>query len=326
MIKPTIIITGISSFLGLHLAKELSRSARIIGTTTSKAQRSNIELARIEAFKSIKHSEILTLDLEQKESVDSAIKKYRPHVFIYHAGYTKNYTDEDLFDLKQSLNINVHPLKLVIPLLKENGCEQVIITGSSVEYGNSDSPHCEDEACFPKTSYGLSKLFQTQLAAMLSENHALQTTVVRVFNTFGAFDDPKKVFPYVIESIIEERQVDLSPCTQIRSFLSAKQIAEIYAKVIDKRSSLQRFEIFNATSDQGLELKKLVSAIPETLSKNLKLLNFGAKTLRDNEVMNCIASSVKLKNQLSLSFSTEQTLEEFKNYVASEQRKYAGKS
>jgi len=279
-----ILITGVSSFIGFHLAKYFNKNENfeVIGTLTKNIVDYNgIQSARLNILK--KEGIIFEkLNLTDSNRVKAFIDITGPNIWINHAGYAENYGSFS-YDLKKGMDINVYPLYDIYPALKQNGCEGIIITGTNAEYSDSDIANKETDICFPTMPYGLSKLMETLTAKQLSGYYGLATRVARVYLPFGPLDSPKKLLPYLISQLKKNQSIELSPCTQKRDFICVEDLARGYDALLGDFSRNSLFDIFNLCSGKATRLKDLLLMIVRILDSNPELLNFGARKIRPGE-------------------------------------------
>ena len=87
-------------------------------------------------------------------------------------------------NLDSSLNVNVLGLNNLLSVCLDKGDKaRIVLIGSAAEYGHIDpldNPVSEDHALSPVSVYGLTKVWQTQLALHYSDR--LQIVVARMFN------------------------------------------------------------------------------------------------------------------------------------------------
>jgi len=279
-----IVITGISSFIGFHLAKYFNKNEdfEVIGTVTKNITDYNgIQLTRLNILK--KERIIFEkLNLTDSNRVRAFIDVVRPNIWINHAGYAENYGSSN-YDLKKGMDINVYPLYNIYPALKQNGCEGIIITGTNAEYSYSDIANKETDICFPTMPYGLSKLMETLSAKQLSDYYGLATRVARVYLPFGPLDSPKKLLPYLISQLKKNQSIELSTCLQKRDFIYVEDLARGYGALLGDFSRNSLFDIFNLCSGKATQLKDLLLMIVRILDSNPEFLNIGARKIRPGE-------------------------------------------
>jgi nucleoside-diphosphate-sugar epimerase len=293
-----IVITGISSFIGVHLAKHFSNLGfSVIGTTSQKLSKYNsIRKKRLEEAIDSNIS-IEQLDITKKNELIKIIKRINPDYWIHHAGWATNYGSIS-YDINIGFNINVKPLEILFPLLKECNCKGIIITGSSAEYSDGDRPDKEKDPVFPAMPYGISKLNETLYAQLLALNYNLRTRVARVYIPFGKFDTPSKLIPSLIKNIKRNEQIELSPCEQKRDFLYIGDLVRGYSYLLNDLTRDKPFDIFNLCSGNSIKVKDLLLSITDHLNCSSDLLKFGSKEMRPGEALISYGSNKKAKDIL----------------------------
>jgi nucleoside-diphosphate-sugar epimerase len=282
--KKKIVVTGASSFVGCHLTRELSRIKEFdvipVGSKDPEDYK-NYQIQRIEF--SGKRKNWTVLDLRDEVRAKQFIRKFRPDIWIHHAGHALNYASPK-YNVKEGFNTNIAPIKYIFKSLSENGCQGVIVTGSSLEYSSTNKICLESDSCIPETPYGQSKLLQTLTALEISDRFGLPTRIARLFLPFGPLDNPNKLIHYVIERLQNGSSVDLSPCKQKRDLIYIDDVVEAYYLLV-KDLNRGGAEIFNICSGHAISIEDLVKWIAEKIGASKSLLNFGARTMREGEQM-----------------------------------------
>jgi len=277
------VITGVSSFVGCHLAEAFAGQSWTVTATLSQPRSSydGIKAKRLAYLERKASISWQTLDLCDEKAVRGCIEKIKPDLWIHHAGYAVNYGSSG-FDLRAGRSVNVEPLEYVYAELTKVGCGGVLVTGSSMEYSDTDQACRETDDCKPATPYGQSKLEETKAAARLAARYNVPTRVARLFIPFGPFDAPTKVLPYVVENLKKSRPVELSPCTQRRDFLSIHDVVKAYLSLA---GDLGRggFEIFNVCSGEAVSVRRVIEMIGDCLGASHELLGFGKRPMRPGE-------------------------------------------
>lgn len=274
-----VVVTGVTSFVGIHLARTFAAAGWEVVATHSRPfpAYDGIQMLRLAALPS--RSEIL--DLRDADAVASFVAAERPDLWIHHAGHATNYGSLD-YDLMGSLAVNAAPLPGLYRALAEVGCRGVLISGSSMEYASSDQPNRETDVCWPDTPYGLSKLAETLASRQQSLRFGVPTRVARIYIPFGALDNPKKLLAQVVEGLRRNEPVPLSPCTQSRDFIGVSDLAIGYLSLA---ADLDRggFDVVNLCSGIAMPLAALLTALAGRLGADPALLQFGAIPMRPGE-------------------------------------------
>jgi len=290
-----IVVTGVSSFVGHHLARHLAlRGHRVVGTVhRSRDAYRGVEAQRITMVEPF--IEICELDLREPRDVAALVDRCAPTLWVQHAGFATGYGSLD-YDLDFAHLVNVAPLTYLYSSLRGGRCG-VIITGSSAEYSNVDGGNREDDLCSPSTPYGLSKLTETLRARQLAEQSAVSTRVARVYIPFGRLDNPSKLLAQTVAKLRNGEPIDLSPCGQKRDFLGVSDLCGAYERLFEDLPRV-RFDLFNIASGQPIVLRDLLCEIAARLGAAKDLLRFGAIAIRPGEPAVSYASIDKARSIL----------------------------
>ncbi|MDV7340822.1 NAD(P)-dependent oxidoreductase [Terasakiella sp. A23] len=291
-----VIISGVSSFVGMHLAKAFVEAGWGVTALTTKRvnQYDGIRAERLNVLKPLVTFEVC--DVTDAQAVATLVEEVKPQLWIQHAGYATNYASAD-YDLAQSFAVNVTPLKAIYEALNKVGA-CMILTGSSMEYGSSNEANKEDDPCWPETPYGVSKLAETVEAKRLAALYRVRTRVARLYIPVGTMDAPGKLMDHVITQLKARETVDLSPCSQKRDFLSVEDISSAYLGLAEDMARCE-FDIFNICSGQATLLKHLLTSLCLYADQPEELLNFGAFPMRAGEPMISYGDNEKAKSLLN---------------------------
>jgi nucleoside-diphosphate-sugar epimerase len=295
-----IVITGATSFIGMHLAKYFAQKNYDVIATIShnRLKYQGIKLARLEELEKY-NIKIVELDIKDPSQLETNINLIKPDYWIQHAGWAEKYGSFD-YDLAKSFEINAIPLNKLYELLVEVGAKGVLLTGSSAEYPDLETAALENDNGFPTMPYGLSKLVETIYAAQLAKRYQLSTRIIRVFIPYGEFDNPNKLFSSVYRSLSNNQTIDLSPCTQKRDFIYIDDLLAGYYSILkDSVNRTQIFDIFNICSGEAIPLKELLLTMAAALKVNKQLLNFGAIPMREGEPLISYGNNDKAKRVLN---------------------------
>lgn len=290
-----VIVTGVTSFVGIHLAQAFSAAGWEVVSTHSREQAAydGVQKKRIQ----LAPGRLARLDLRDDDALKRFVAAERPNVWVHHAGYATDYASAD-YDLIGSMALNVQPLAPLYRALAEHGCGGVLISGSSMEYAASAIPNREDDACWPDTPYGLSKLTETLAARQNALRFGVPTRVARIYIPFGALDNPRKLLAQVVNGLRRGEAVKLSPCLQRRDFIAVSQLAQGYL-ALAKDLSRTEFDIFNLCSGRNLALSDLLIALARHMGADAGLLQFGAIPMRPGEPETSSGDVAKAKNLLN---------------------------
>lgn len=290
-----IVVTGASSFVGMHLARTFALAGWEVIATTTKiiSQYSGVQRVRLDTLSREQSIRLEALDFTDASQLRRLIEEYHPNYWIHHAGWAQAYGSLD-YDLATGLRINVEPLATLYELLAMSDCSGVIVTGSSAEYSDSNLPDYENDRCSPSMPYGLAKLAETLRAYQLAVQTNVKTRVARVYIPFGHYDAPEKLLMSVVSRLREEEPIELSPCMQKRDFLHVDDLVAGYQLLIDDINNRpEPFDIFNFCSGKPVELKKLLTMVADSIGAPRELLRFGSRKMRPGEPESSFGSATK---------------------------------
>lgn len=290
-----VLITGVTSFVGYHLAAGFKAAGHdVTGVVSARRMGEGIIGERL---KRLLQQEIPleTLDLLDEAAIARCAESVRPEVWVQHAGYTKNYASID-YDLRAAFALNALPLTGIFSAMSKLG-GAVIVTGTAAEYSDGAEPHEEAEPCVPQMPYGLAKMAGTLLAKQLAEHHGVPTRVARLFIPYGPLDAPEKLLAVAAAGLRAGQPVRLSPCRQRRDFVYADDVVSLYLGLLpDLPRSL--FEIYNVCSGEAPELCDVMLEMATVLGADPALCEFGAIPLRPGEPEIVAGSNAKARKYL----------------------------
>ena len=180
----------------------------------------------------------------------------------------------------------------LLTVLKESCFEIFVHTGSSEEYGDTPSPCREDQRESPISPYSFSKLSSTHFCQMAAKTFDLPITTVRLFPTYGPFQESAMFVPSAITSLLAEKTFKMSPGEQKREFNFVGDIVEAYLKVAV--CSEAHGEVLNVGNGIPYTLKQVISIIKELIGGNLNI-ELGALPYRKGEGAECFCDNRKVK-------------------------------
>jgi nucleoside-diphosphate-sugar epimerase len=275
-----VVVTGISSFVGHHLARHWAlRGHHVIGTIARPRDRYHgIAAERIAAIEP--YVEVFGFDLREPRDVAALVDRRAPSLWIQQAGYATDYGSLD-YDLDVAHQVNVASLTSLYAALRGGPCG-VIVTGSSAEYSVSETGNRETDACAPDKPYGLSKLTQTLRARQLAEQLEVSTRVARLYIPFGTRDNPQKLLAQTVARLRNDEPVALSACEQTRDFLGISDVCAAYERLAGDLARC-RFDLFNIAGGKAVLLRAFLQEVADRIGAKRELLRFGVLAMRPGE-------------------------------------------
>ena len=116
---------------------------------------------------------------------------------------------------------------------------------------------------------------------MLYKLKKINSTVFRVFLSYGPDQNFDRLIPYVIKNSFLKKKIHLTSCNQFKDFIYIDDLIELIFRTIKKKKSTGK--IFNAASGKKVKLKKIIEIIRKETNNSAKNITYGTKKIRKNE-------------------------------------------
>ena len=257
-----ILITGITGFIGTHLALRLKQEGYIVYGITKPSVTKNLALFK-EFLADVK---VINCDISDYYSTYNIINKIDPNVIVHLAALSPV---RDSFEKPFSyINTNmVGTTNIVQTLLKlKNLEEKKLIYASTAEvYGEQKSkPTKEDVQLNPTSPYAITKTATDMYVRMAANIYGLNTTVMRCTNTYGRKFDTSFFVEYLITTMLKQEKVYIGAPNSIRDYMYVDDHVNAYMQAI--RLDHKSGEAFNFASQNEMTNKEVASKIAKVLN------------------------------------------------------------
>jgi nucleoside-diphosphate-sugar epimerase len=228
-----ILFTGGSSFTGFWFIKALAESNDEVFFTLTKSnldEYSELQQSRIRQLNTIAEP-IYSCTFGSEKFVHVIKTKGEFDLFCHHAANVVNYKSED-YNIGQALQDNTRNLAIVLDLLKGNGCNQIVLTGSVFE-GNEGTGMDELN---PFSPYGLSKQFTAEVFRYFCLKKGINLAKFVIPNPFGPFEE-KRFTNYLITAWGKGQTPLIRTPLYIRDNIHISLLAKAYVKYVKERLS-----------------------------------------------------------------------------------------
>jgi GDP-4-dehydro-6-deoxy-D-mannose reductase len=299
------LITGISGFVGSHLAEYLlePKNVQLFGTFINEE-----ELANIRHIKN--KVNLLKCDIQDFQRVSGIISKVNPD-HVYHFAAISSGAEEDR---EKVFSVNVNgTINVLGACRKIDKKVKILLASTGYVYGSSEkcAPFTEESGVNPVGIYAESKLeMEKQALKFLSDD--IKIIVMRAFNHTGPRQTPDFVVPAFAKQIAEIEKGTASPelyvgnLEAVRDFLDVRDVVKAYKLVLEKGKSK---EIYNVASGEGIRIHDILEKLLTLSSKKISIKQ-DDKRLRPSDIACSVGSFKKIKNELGWEpqISLEKTL------------------
>lgn len=262
-----ILLTGVSGFIGHHLAGELIRT----GHEVSVVVRHGSNQERIPAGAVVHEHDGSTAGMI------SILSAARPELVFHLAScFLARHKPEDIDRLVDS---NLRFGLQLLEAMAQTGCRRLINTGTGWQHfeGRMDDPVC---------LYAATKSAFECLVDYYVSVEGFAVTTLKLHDTYGPEDTRGKLITLLISAARSGDPLDLSPGEQkidlthiddvVSAFICCKRQFE-EGQLAGKRS-------FVVSSGNPISIRELVGVIESTTGRKIQA-NWGARPYRDREVM-----------------------------------------
>ena len=260
----SILITGITGFVGSHLAEYCltKKGAKVFGTVLS--HHLGDELKRIEYIKN--KIKLFECDLTNRIAVEKVLSQARPDKIFHLAA--QSFVPTSWESPEYTLYNNIMAELNIFEVVRQLKLDPIIhVPGSSEEYGlvkKNELKIKESNPLRPLSPYGVSKVAQEMLAYQYHQSYGLKTVITRAFNHEGPRRGKQFVtsaFASQIAAIEKNKQPPIMKVGNLeawRDFSDVRDIVRAYWLATEKC----RFgEPYNIGSGQVHQIKEVLSVL-----------------------------------------------------------------
>ncbi len=315
----SILITGISGFVGRHFTRYLlSKKAGfdIHGVSRSKPTWSTIHDPALDLHRVTFHK----CNLIDSAKINTIIEEVQPD-FILHLASSSSVA-QSWQDPRASFLNNTSAFLNIAEAVRTQGTDSKILSvGSSEEYGivnTSDLPLTEEQQVNPLNPYAIAKVSEEHLAQIYVKGYHLNICCTRSFNHIG----PGQREQFVVSSIAKQfadiainhkkAVIKIGAGTIIRDFVDIDDVILAYDAILGKGVP---GEVYNVCGGRGYSILEIVESLSRITEIPVKIEQKN-DLLRpiDNPIL--IGSYEKLHRETGWkpTHSIEQSLEKVFNY------------
>ena len=321
-----ILISGVSSFLGIYTAKELlSQGHQVYGIVRKESKNR-------EKLESLRGLQLISVDMkvfssyaeEGEIALAEGIRKQEDS-FSREAAFSRDgfalasLVPNDLDAIihfawdgvgskgRENPEIQEQNLLMSKGFYQwglQTGVKYFLFAGSQAEYGRGTRENPEPVSAYGKAKlsfsrYGLSGGRAVEDSAFpkqyfrpfddkeeAEQENPMKFLDLRIFSVYGVGDHETTLVHTLVQAVLADRSMDLSPCSQMWNFMEARDLARAIAFLLEGGFRSGTYDLCSQDSrplkDYVLEIESLGKAFLEkkegkTLSRSSSLLRFGER-------------------------------------------------
>lgn len=276
-----VLVTGAGGFVGSHLVKQLVQE----GSDVHALVRPSSSLERLRDLSD--RISVHQCDLSHQDLVRVA-KTISPEVAFHLAWFAE--PGRYLHAVAENLESLSGSLKLMEALL-DSGCGRLVLAGTCLEGIESRQA----------SVYVTAKRALHSVAETL-DDAAMSTVCAHIFYLFGPYEDPRRVIPQVIRSLLAGRAISVTEGEQRRDYLYAGDVAAGLLALCNS----QLTGSIDICSGQGVTLRHVLELIGEETGRP-DLIGFGHREYASDEIFHAVGDRAALDQ---LGWQPSRSLEE----------------
>lgn len=210
-----VLITGVTGFIGSHLARLLVRE----GYTVYALIRSTSNVWRIKDI--LQSLYVIRGDVVALNEWEQQLGKIQLDICFHLAWYA---VPGKYLTSLENFNMVIASLRFA-SRLASLGCKKFIAAGTCVEYDTNLGYLSEVSPTKPRSPYAASKLALQLILEQLGSVTGMKVAWTRLFYLYGPSEDEQRLVPYVICSLLRNQVARVTEGKQVRDFLHVEDVA-----------------------------------------------------------------------------------------------------
>lgn len=268
--KPKVLITGITGFIGEHLALRLLQEQWEVQAIVRPS-------SQMEKLPVILQQNVHFFVHDAQHDLVNIIGEAKPDVVVHLASlFLSKHTYEDIDDMLES---NVVFGTKLLDAMVQNRVYRFINTGTAWQ-------HYENQTYSPVNLYAASKQAFEMLLQYYEEISPLKVITLKLFDTYGEGDKRKKLLALLAEVAESGKILSMSPGEQKIDLVHVDDVVEAFWMSANYllEGKIEYCGTYAVTSGMAISLKELVSRYEKLIGKSLSI-EWGGRPYREREVM-----------------------------------------
>jgi GDP-4-dehydro-6-deoxy-D-mannose reductase len=309
-----VLITGISGFVGSHLAELLlEQCMEVYGTIRWRSKLDNIKHIQNKI-------RLIETDIKDAHSMQKTVDDIEPD-YVFHLA-AQSFVPTSWKAPSETVSANIlGTLNLFEAIRDSNSDPRIQIAGSSEEYGKvfpDEIPIKETNPLRPMSPYAVSKVATDLLGYQYHQSYGLKIVRTRAFNHTG----PRRGEPFVtsnfakqiaeIEKGLQEPVMHVGNLTAHRDFTDVRDIVNAYWLSVQK---CEFGEVYNICSGVAREIQSVLELLQDMSDVKIEVKQDPDRMRpSDVEILKCDCSKFKKRTGWEPKIAFEDTMRELLDY------------
>lgn len=257
-----VLVTGATGFIGRHLCQALCA----LGATVTGASRSGAPSRLPDGVKP------LAADLSRSDGGRTVLEQCQPDLVFHLAGQVTASPDRGL--VLPMFEANAAATVHLLEAAAARACHRLILVGSSEAPGS-------DRESGPASPYAASKLVGDIYGQMYHRLYGLPIVSLRLFLTYGPWQQPSKLIPYTILKLLRREAPVLTSGDRVCDVIYVEDVVRGLLKAAVAPAGVLGTRI-DLGSGQGVTIRELAERLGKLIGTGVAPV-FGGQPARSHE-------------------------------------------
>jgi dolichol-phosphate mannosyltransferase len=176
--------------------------------------------------------------------------------WVFHLAAYGAYSSQT--DVHRMVQTNIAGTVNLVEACLGTGCEVIVNTGSSSEYGFTDHAPAETEREAPNSHYAVTKVAATQYCRFTAQSRGIHLPTLRLYSVYGPYEEPTRLMPTLIVHGLRGELQPLVDPTIARDYVSIDDVCAAYLLAATRPTS-EPGAIYNVGTGVQTSLGELVA-------------------------------------------------------------------
>lgn len=303
----TVLVTGVSGFIGMHLTERLiSLGYNVVGLDSlNEYYDSELKNARLRRLECLPNFTFYRLDISDESKLNSIIDNVEFDLIVHlaaQAGVRYSITNP-----REYLNSNLIGFFNILEIARQRNVRHFVYASSSSVYGEtSHAPFKEsDPAIYPVSFYAATKRSNELMAISYSSVYGLRATGLRFFTVYGPWGRPDMAYYSFTRNILSNKPIEVfNQGSMLRDFTFVDDIIDGICAILPMPPNLgvdlnaTPHVIHNIGGGSPVKLLDFISQLEKAIGKKASL---EFKPMQTGDVLATYASTESLLQKTGIS-------------------------
>lgn len=212
-------------------------------------------------------------DIANREAVQTALKKYEIDTIVNFAA--ESHVDRSILNPDAFIHTDVVGVYIMLDEGKKHGIGRFLHVSTDEVYGDIEPGEfsVEDDSFLPNSPYAAAKAGGEMMVRSYHVTHGMDTVVTRGSNTFGPYQYPEKLIPFMVTEAIDDRPLPVyGDGMQVRDWLYVNDHVTGIDVALHKGKSGEAYNIAGENQQHNIDIvKRILTRLdkPESLIKHV---------------------------------------------------------